>query len=109
MNFTLCTNPLKRAYLDDFVACYSPGKRYQRQESERFRSFSYEKLLKRDKLSLDLFWLCDENLEETGKLPPPAEIAASIVEGLQNALERFMAIAEDPGRKTNGDLSHNYE
>jgi type I restriction enzyme M protein len=99
-NFTLRTNPLTRAHLDDFVACYRPGERHRRQESERFRAFSYEELLKRDKLSLDLFWLRDESLEGAEKLPPPAEIAASIVEDLQNALEQFMAIAEDLGGKT---------
>jgi hypothetical protein len=32
-------------------------------------------------------------------LPPPAVIAASIVEDLQNALEQFTAIAEDLNRK----------
>ena len=97
MNFTLRTNPLTRAHLDDFVACYHPGHPSDRQESERFRSFSYEELFKRDKLSLDLFWLRDESLEGTDRLPSPAEIAASIVEDLQNALEQFMAIAEDLG------------
>ena len=59
----------------------------------------YEELLRRDKLSLDLFWLRDESLEGTDKLPPPGEIAAKIVEDLQNALEQFMAIAEDLGGK----------
>jgi type I restriction enzyme M protein len=103
MNFTLRTNPLRRTHLGDFVACYHPENRRQRQESERFRSFSYEELLKRDKLSLDLFWLRDESLEGTDKLPHPAEIAASIVEDLQNALEQFMAIADDLGGKTNGN------
>jgi type I restriction-modification system DNA methylase subunit len=72
MNFTLRTNPLRRTHLDDFVNCYCPGKRHQRQESERFRCFRYEELLKRDKLSLDLFWLRDESLEGTDKLLPPA-------------------------------------
>lgn len=99
MNFTLRTNPLTRAHLDDFVACYHPDNRRERQESERFRAFRCEELRKRDKLSLDLFWLRDESLERTDKLPPPAEIAASIVEDLQNALEQFMAIAEDLGKK----------
>ncbi len=104
MNFTLRTNPLREEHLADFIACYNATSRHQRQESERFRSFTYEDLLKRDKLSLDLFRLRDESLEGTDKLPPPAEIAASIVEDLQNALEQFMAIAEDLGGKRNGDL-----
>ncbi len=102
MNFTLRTNPLREEHLADFIACYNATNRHQREESERFRSFTYEELLKRDKLSLDLFWLRDESLEGTDKLPPPAEIAASIVEDLQNALEQFMAIAEDLGGKRNG-------
>ena len=108
MNFTLRTNPLREEHLADFIACYNATSRHQRQESERFRSFTYEELLKRDKLSLDLFWLRDESLEGTDKLPPPAEIAASIVEDLQNALEQFMAIAEDLGGKRNGDLGGLY-
>ncbi|BCL81702.1 DNA methyltransferase [Ktedonobacteria bacterium brp13] len=100
MNFTLRTNPLKEEDLADFIACYNPANRRQRHESERFRCFSYEELSKRDKLSLDLFWLRDQSLEGTDNLPPPAEIAASIVEDLQNALEQFMAIAEDLGGKS---------
>jgi type I restriction enzyme M protein len=73
--------------------------RHQRQESDRFRSFTYEELLKRDQLSLDLFWLRDESLEGTDNLLPPAVIAASIIEDLQNALEQLMAIADDLGEK----------
>src|SRR5438046_558335 len=42
-------NPLKRSDLDDFVACYNPKNRHDRKESERFKSFTYEDLLKRDR------------------------------------------------------------
>ena len=38
-HFTLKTNPLKRADLDDFVACYNPENRHKRKETERFKSF----------------------------------------------------------------------
>ncbi|BCL83128.1 DNA methyltransferase [Ktedonobacteria bacterium brp13] len=100
MNFTLRTNPLKEEHLADFITCYNSFDRRQRHESERFRCFSYEELSKRDKLSLDLFWLRDQSLEGTDNLPPPAEIAASIIEDLQNALEQFMAIADDLGGKS---------
>lgn len=103
INFTLRTNPLTRAHLDDFVSSYCPGHPEDRQESERFRSFSAEELFKRDKFNLDLIWLHDKSLEGMDNLLPPAEIAASIVEDLQNALEQFMAIAEDLGGKTNGN------
>jgi len=59
MRFTLKTNPLRRADLDDFVACYHAENRHQRQESERFHVFTYDELLRRDKLSLDILWLRD--------------------------------------------------
>jgi type I restriction enzyme M protein len=96
-DFTLRTNPLTRKHLDDFVARYHAENRHQREEGERFRAFSYDDLLKRDKLSLDLFWLRDESLEGADTLPPPDVLAASIVEDLQAALEQFLAIAEDLG------------
>jgi len=96
-NFTLRTNPLKYEHLADFVACYHPENRHQRQETERFRRFSYEELQKRDKLSLDIFWLRDESLEGADALPPPEVLAQSIVEDLQTALQQFAAIAEDLG------------
>jgi type I restriction enzyme M protein len=74
-HFTLKTNPLKRADLDDFVSCYNAENRHERKETERFRSFSYEDLLKRDKVSLDIFWLKDEGLEDSANLPDPDVIA----------------------------------
>lgn len=93
-HFTLKTNPLTRADLDDFVACSKPGAQHERQETERFRRFTYDELLARDKVSLDIFWLRDESLEDTDNLPPPGVIAAEIVEDLQAALAEFTELAE---------------
>jgi type I restriction enzyme M protein len=94
-HFTLKENLLKRSDLDDFVACYNAKNRHERKESERFKSFSYEELIKRDKLSLDIFWLKDESLEDSANLPPPDVIAAEIVEDLQAALAQFAEISND--------------
>src|SRR2546421_1454848 len=94
-HFTLKENPLKRTDLDDFVACYNPKNRHERKESDRFKSFTYEDLLKRDKLNLDIFWLKDESLEDSANLPDPDIIAAEIVEDLQAALVQFAEIAND--------------
>ena len=69
--------------------------RTSRKESERFKSFTYEELAKRDKVNLDIFWLKDESLEESANLPAPGVIAAEIAEDLQAALEQFATIAED--------------
>jgi hypothetical protein len=41
------------------------GNRHERKETERFKSFAYEDLLKRDKVSLDIFWLKDDSLRCT--------------------------------------------
>ncbi len=88
-------NTLKRTDLDDFVSCYKPKNRHERKETERFKSFTYEELIKRDKVNLDIFWLKDESLEDSANLPAPEIIAADIVEDLEAALQQFAAIAQD--------------
>jgi len=113
-HFTLKENTLKRSDLDEFVSCYSgsgvppldPGEnkrrdaastlnRTARKESERFKSFTYDELMKRDKVNLDIFWLKDESLEESANLPAPEVIAQEIADDLETALEQFAEIAED--------------
>jgi len=105
MHFTLKENPLKRSDLDDFVGSYfgkpgSPvpaaeGSRHNCVETERFKSFTYDELMKRDKVNLDIFWLKDEALEESANLPAPEIIAADLAADLEAALEQFATIAED--------------
>jgi type I restriction enzyme M protein len=95
LHFTLKENTLKRGDLDDFVRCYHPANRHERQESERFKCFRYEELIQRDKVNLDIFWLKDEALEESSNLPAPEIIAAEIAADLEAALEQFATIAED--------------
>jgi len=69
--------------------------RHGRKESERFKSFTYEELAKRDKVNLDIFWLKDDALEESANLPEPGIIAQEITDDLEAALEQFATIAED--------------
>lgn len=65
---TLATKPLKRSDLDDFVNCFCAGHVQDRKETwskenpnGRWRKFSAEELLERDKTSLDIFWIKDKN------------------------------------------------
>lgn len=102
MHFTLKANPLKRADLDEFVACYRAENRHQREPlwSEenplgRWRAYTYDELVARDKASLDLSWLRDESLEGADSLPEPDVIAADIAEDLRAALAQFEEIASD--------------
>ena len=93
-HFTLKQNPLRRHHLDDFVSCYLPGKpRSERVESERFKPFTYDELITRDKANLDITWLRDESLEDMENLPAPEAIAREIVEDLTAALAEFEAVA----------------
>jgi type I restriction enzyme M protein len=95
LHFTLKENTLKRSDLDDFVACYNHERPHDRKESERFKAFTYDDLIKRDKVNLDIFWLKDEALEESANLPAPEIIAQEITDDLEAALEQFATIAED--------------
>ena len=97
--FTLKNNPLTRADLDDFVARYNPGNRLIREVTERFRRFTYDELVKRDKANLDIFWLRDESMEDTANLPSPDVIAEEILEDLRAALEQLEEIAGDLSRE----------
>ena len=93
-HFTLKQNPLRYEHLQDFIAAFAA-----REESERFKRFSYDELLARDKVSLDLVWLRDDSLEDLDNLPPPDVIAQEIVEDLEAALAEFSAVAESLGEK----------
>ena len=65
---TLATKPLKRSDLDDFVECYCSGHMEDRKETwseenpnGRWRKYSVEDLLARDKTSLDITWIKDKD------------------------------------------------
>jgi type I restriction enzyme M protein len=102
VNITLKQNPLTRAALDEFVACYNPANRHERAATwseanpqGRWRAYTLDELITRDKANLDIFWLRDESLEDSASLPEPDILAAEIVEDLRAALEQFEAIAEE--------------
>ena len=101
-HFTLKTNPLKRANLDEFVALYKPGALSKRKatysESNpegRWRAYAYDELVSRDKCSLDLFWLKNDSLLDADNLPDPDVIAGEIAEDLRVALEQIEEILGD--------------
>lgn len=93
MHFTLKTRQLKQADLQDFITCYRPDNRHERVETERFRHFSYESLVARDKASLDIFWLKDDSLDKLDDLPPPDVLQQEIIEHLEAALQSFRDVA----------------
>ncbi len=100
MHFTLKQKPIQRTDFTEFEACYKPGRLHERQPTwsddkpdGRWRCYDYEDLLKRDKLSLDLFWIKDKSLTDTDSPPAPDIIAAEIADDLEAVLEQFTKIA----------------
>jgi len=93
---------MTRADLDEFVTCYNPENRHDRKPlwteetpEGRWRAYTYDEIIARDKASLDIFWLRDESLEDSANLPDPDILAAEIIEELQSALEELQAITDD--------------
>ncbi|WIO73866.1 class I SAM-dependent DNA methyltransferase [Porticoccaceae bacterium LTM1] len=92
---TLKQNRLKKDDFSEFVDCYKAGELNKRRESkhkERWKSYTYDELISRDKTNLDIFWLKDESLEDTENLPAPEILAQEIVEQLEAALEEFRSV-----------------
>ena len=104
VHHTLKQNPLARADLDEFVTCFHAANRHERAATwrddapdGRWRSYTVDDILARDKVNLDIFWLRDDALAGGDGLPDPGLIAAEIVEDLEAALEQFRLVAEELG------------
>ncbi|WP_422003132.1 N-6 DNA methylase [Roseovarius mucosus] len=98
VHHTLKQKPLTHAHLEDFVRCYNPENRHLRTATwsdktpdGRWRAFSREELLERDKASLDLFWLKDATMTDLDNLPEPEVLMSEIMENLEAAIEQFSA------------------
>ena len=99
IHFTLKQHPMSDADLQDFISCYNPENRHERKETwseenpdGRWRKFSVDEILKRDKTSLDIFWIKDKSLADLDNLPDPDVLADDIIENLQSALESFKEV-----------------
>lgn len=95
IHHTLKQKPMRESDLDDFVACYKPGAIHERVETYseenpngRWRKFTIDEILERDKLSLDITWIkTGEDISEV----PLSELLAGIREKSDSIAE---AVAE---------------
>jgi len=101
VHHTLKKKPMTEANLAEFVKLYTPGSIAKRKETwseenpeGRWRKYSYEEILTRDKTSLDLFWLKDKSLTDLENLPDPDILAADIIENIESGLASFREIME---------------
>jgi type I restriction enzyme M protein len=93
--------PLRPEDLKEFIDCYNPLDRHKRKElwneqknpEGRWRKFSYEQIVARDKTSLDIFWLKDKSLADLDNLPEPEVLAEEIVQNIEAALNSFREVA----------------
>ncbi len=105
IHHTLKKKPLRFEDLQEFITCYNPANRHKRSETwneqsnpeGRWRKFSYEQIIARDKTSLDIFWLKDKSLADLDNLPEPDELADEIIQNLEAGLESFRAVASALG------------
>ena len=104
-HFTLKKSPMIFEDLQEFIECYNPQNRHDRKETwsesnpdGRFRRFTIDEILARDKTSLDIFWIKDRSLADLDNLPSPDELATDIMESLQSALESFQQLTAKLGK-----------
>ncbi len=101
VHHTLKKQPMRFSDLQDFIQCYNPQNRHVRKESwdpetnleGRWRKYTYEELIVRDKTSLDIFWLKDKSLTDLDNLPDPEILTSEIIENLEAALANFKNVS----------------
>lgn len=97
---TLATNPLQRHHLDDFVKCYNAENIAGRVETfdaetnpnGRWRKFSIDEILKRDKTSLDITWIKLDSDDEDLTLAQLMDIIKAESDAISNAVSQLQAL-----------------
>lgn len=94
-------NPLIFNSLLDFVSCYSANNLKNRKETwssenedGRWRKFSYNEIIQRDKINLDITWIKDYNEIDLLNLPDPEDLLNEIIENMGNALNNLNSLKE---------------
>jgi len=101
IHHTLKRKTMRVEDLQDFISCYRPKDRHKRRETwdaeknpeGRWRKFSFDEIVARDKTSLDIFWLKDKSLADLDNLPEPEILAEEIIENIESGLNSFRAVA----------------
>ncbi|MBF4491485.1 SAM-dependent DNA methyltransferase [Flavobacterium sp. MR2016-29] len=101
INHTPKKNPLTYESLKDFVNKYNSEDIRNRNETfsnknkdGRWRKFTYDEIISRDKINLDITWLKDDSEMDLDNLPDPEDILNGIIENLGNTLVNLNALKE---------------
>jgi type I restriction enzyme M protein len=105
IHHTLKKKTLQFEDMADFIKCYNPANRHKRKETwseenpeGRWRKFSYDDIVSRDKTNLDIFWLKDKSLADLDNLPDPDILASEIIENIEAGLDSFKTIMDELGK-----------
>ncbi len=89
-------------HLEEFIKLYNSDNRNKRKETwneetgdGRWRKYTYDEVISRDKTSLDIFWLKDQSLTDLDNLPDPDVLANEIIENMESGLESFRSIMKE--------------
>ena len=101
IHHTLKKKTMRLEDLRGFIDLYKSDNRHKRKETwseenpeGRWRKFSYDEIIARDKTNLDVFWLKDKSLADLDNLPDPDILANEIIENIEAGLESFKEIME---------------
>jgi type I restriction enzyme M protein len=101
IHHTLKKNPLSLEDLKEFIQLYNPNNRHKRKETwsektpeGRWRKFTYDEIIARDKTNLDIFWLKDKSLADLDNLPDPDILATEIIDNIEASLNSFKEIMD---------------
>ena len=96
------TNPLKKEHFDEFVECYCAGHIQDRKETYsednqegRWRKYTYEDILNRDKTSLDITWIHSGEKSDDRTLAELLEEIEQKALNISNAVESLKALIGD--------------
>lgn len=103
---TLATNPMQRQHLDEFVECYQADNKANRKETYdavnnpngRWRKYSVNEILQRDKTSLDISWIKQGGDEENKSLAELMQEIKTKSDNINKAvaeLQKLMANIEE--------------
>lgn len=100
---TLATNPLQRHHLDDFVKCYNAENIAGRVETfdaetnpnGRWRKFSIDEILKRDKTSLDITWIKLDSDDDDLTLAQLMDIIKTESDTISDAVSQLQALVSN--------------
>lgn len=101
VHHTLKKQVLKYENLIPFVECYHAIDKEKTNDTwseenpkGRFRKYSYDEILARDKTNFDIFWLKDDSYIDLDSLPEPEILAQEIIDSLESALNSFREVVK---------------